>query len=98
PPGGTITIAARVYGKHLTLDVADEGPGIPPADRVRIFDPFYQGQQPAGGRINGTGIGLSVVREYAAAHGGAVAVVDDGRSRGARVRVTLPLFQGSMAA
>jgi len=91
PPGGTITIAARAGGAQLTLDVADEGPGIPPADRVRVFDPFYQGAQPAGGRVKGTGIGLSVVREYASAHGGAAAVVDDERVRGARVRVTLPL-------
>ncbi len=100
PPGGTITIAARADGAQLTLDVADEGPGIPPADRVRVFDPFYQGAQPEGGRVKGTGIGLSVVREYAAAHGGAAAVVDDGRRRGARVRVTLPLRhdKGSMAA
>jgi two-component system, NtrC family, sensor histidine kinase GlrK len=91
PPGGTITIAARTNGTQLSIDVADEGPGIAPADRVRVFDPFYQGAQPPGTRVKGTGIGLSVVREYAAAHGGAAAVVDDGR--GARLRVTLPLSQ-----
>jgi len=91
PPGGTVAIAARANGAHLELDVADEGPGIAPADRPHIFDPFYQGTHVAEGRIKGTGIGLSVVREYAAAHGGSVEVVDEAGRRGARLRVRLPL-------
>lgn len=92
PPGGTVSIAARANGAHLELDVADEGPGIAPADRPHIFDPFYQGAQVAEGRVKGTGIGLSVVREYATAHGGSVEVVDEAGRRGARLRVRLPLL------
>lgn len=91
PPGGMVSIAARANGAHLELDVADEGPGIAPADRPHIFDPFYQGAQAAEGRVKGTGIGLSVVREYANAHGGSVEVVDQAGRRGARLRVRLPL-------
>ena len=45
PPGGTIAVAARVSGPYLEIDVADQGPGIPHADRAHIFDPFYQGTQ-----------------------------------------------------
>ena len=92
PPGGTVSIAARANGAHLELDVADEGPGIAPADRPHVFDPFYQGAQVAQGRVKGTGIGLSVVREYATAHGGSVEVVDEAGRRGARLRVRLPLL------
>jgi two-component system sensor histidine kinase GlrK len=91
PPGGTVSIAARADGTQLELEVADEGPGIAPADRPHIFDPFYQGAQVPDGRVKGTGIGLSVVREYATAHGGSVDVVDEAAQRGARLRVRLPL-------
>lgn len=91
PPGGTISIAARATGGHLDLEVADEGPGIAAADRPHVFDPFYQGAQVAKGRVKGTGIGLSVVRDYAAAHGGSVEVADEPARRGARLRVRLPL-------
>lgn len=91
PSGGTVSIAARTDGGHLELEVADDGPGIAPADRPHIFDPFYQGAQVAEGRVKGTGIGLSVVRDYATAHGGSVEVVDEAARHGARLRVRLPL-------
>jgi two-component system, NtrC family, sensor histidine kinase GlrK len=74
--------------------VTDAGPGIPPAERERVFDPFYRGRSVAGGPLRGSGIGLSIVRDYAQAHGGTVEVVDDATQSGARLRVTLPLQQG----
>lgn len=91
PAGGTIAISARSDGRRLLLEVLDEGPGITPEDRAYVFDPFYKGRQGVNGRVKGTGIGLSVVREYAAAHGGSVEVTDDGRGRGACLRISLPL-------
>ena len=91
PRGGAITIAAGSADGCFVLDVSDDGPGIAPADRAHVFEPFYQGRPGADGLVNGTGIGLSVVEEYVAAHGGAVEVVDDGRATGARIRVALPL-------
>ncbi len=97
PTGGTIWIAARANGTHLELDVADEGPGIAPADRAHIFDPFYQGTQGTQGLVKGTGIGLSVVKEYAVAHGGSVEVVEQARHCGARLRVRLPLVASGEA-
>lgn len=96
PANGAIAVAARSEGAQLVLDVSDEGPGIAPADRVRVFDPFYQGRANAAGLVKGTGIGLSVVKEYVAAHGGSVEVVDE--TPGARFRVRLPLAQTEVAA
>ena len=96
PEGGIIRIEARSDGQHMLLEVADDGPGIPPAERERVFDPFYRGRNVAGGPLRGSGIGLSIVRDYAQAHGGTVEVVDEPARSGARLRVTLPLHQGAM--
>jgi two-component system sensor histidine kinase GlrK len=96
PEGGVIRIEARSVGQHMLLDVADDGPGIPPAERERVFDPFYRGRNVAGGPLRGSGIGLSIVRDYAQAHGGTVEVVDEPARSGARLRVTLPLRQGAL--
>jgi two-component system sensor histidine kinase GlrK len=89
PAGGAIRIATRLDGDTIELDVVDEGPGIPPDERARIFDPFYQGSHAGAGPVRGTGIGLSVVKEYVFAHGGSVDVVDSGR--GAHLRIRLPI-------
>lgn len=96
PAGGTIRIAARLDGDKLELDVVDEGPGIPSDERARIFDPFFQGSQAGAGPVRGTGIGLSVVKEYVFAHGGSVEVVDGGR--GAHLRIVLPIFRAEVVA
>jgi len=97
PEGSAITIDARAVNDRLVLEVADDGPGIPPAERERVFDPFYRGRNASGGRLPGSGIGLSIVRDYAQAHDGTVEVVDDPSRSGARLRVTLPLRQGGLA-
>lgn len=89
PPGGTIAIRTAPNGSLVALDVVDEGPGVVPEERERIFEPFFQGSQQAAGAVSGTGIGLSVVREYVAAHGGSVEVLES--TRGAHMRVKLPL-------
>jgi two-component system sensor histidine kinase GlrK len=96
PEGSTVVIEARALGDQLLLEVADDGPGIPPADRERVFDPFYRGRNTSGGRLPSSGIGLSIVRDYAQAHGGSVEVVDGPAHAGARLRVTLPLLQGGL--
>ena len=89
PAGGVIRIVGRVDSGAIQLEVADQGPGIAPVDRERIFEPFYQGRNDGAGPVRGTGIGLSVVKEYVFGHGGSIEVVD-GR-RGAHLRVRLPL-------
>jgi two-component system sensor histidine kinase GlrK len=96
PPGGVIGLAARFDGDALELDVTDQGPGIPPEERTRIFDPFYQGGQAGAGPVSGTGIGLSVVKEYVFAHGGSVEVLDS--RQGAHLRIRLPLIRAEATA
>jgi two-component system sensor histidine kinase GlrK len=90
PKGGTIHLQARATGAQLVLDVADAGPGIPVEDRGHIFDAFYTGRAAKSTAVKGTGIGLSVVVEFVAAHGGSVQIVD-GQFPGAHFRITMPI-------
>ena len=97
PDGQTVTVTldlepspdAGVAEGRLRLSVDDEGPGVPPADRDRIWQPFVRlaegGSAPAG-----TGLGLSVVRQLVAELGGRCSV-SDAPGRGARFRIELPL-------
>ncbi|MGY4913021.1 sensor histidine kinase [Micromonospora aurantiaca (nom. illeg.)] len=84
-------VAVRLAGRDGVgvLDVDDAGPGVPPGDREIIFDRFVRGRAAhdrAG--TDGTGLGLALVAQHAAAHGGTAAVLD--REPGARFRVELP--------
>ncbi len=88
PRGGTVRLAVSSAPGVARIDVADEGPGIPPAERDRIFEPFFRGGQQPEHAVRGTGIGLSIVQEYIAAHGGSVALLPGGP--GARFRIELP--------
>jgi two-component system, NtrC family, sensor histidine kinase GlrK len=88
PRGGTISIHARSQREQLVLDVMDSGPGIPPEERDRIFEAFYQGKTPQGGHVKGTGIGLSVVTEFVNAHGGSIEILE-AKAGGAHFRVRL---------
>ena len=93
PPGGTIAVSMHNDGKNFMLDVNDEGPGIAEADRARIFEPFYQGRTVGSGAIKGSGLGLSIVKEYVVAHGGSVEALAAIDARGAHFRVRLPVQQ-----
>lgn len=88
PPGGRVTVRARggAAPGSLELDVVDEGPGIPEADRVRVFERFHRGSQP--GRDGGTGLGLAIARWAVDLHGGRIQVAES--PRGCRIHVTLP--------
>ena len=97
PVGGTVLVQAGPGEQGWwQLEVADTGPGIPIADRPRIFEPFYQADTPQTGYVRGTGIGLSVVHDFVAAHGGRIEFVEDGLS-GAHIRVVLPAAAGGAA-
>jgi signal transduction histidine kinase len=84
---GTVRFeVARVDGR-IVLAVADDGPGIPAADRDRVFERFSRVDTARSG--HGTGLGLAIAREIAAAHGGEIHV-DPAHAPGARLVVTLP--------
>lgn len=88
PERGVLYVRARRRGQRLIIDVADEGPGIPDAERPHVFEPFFQGDASPQGHVRGTGVGLSVVRDCARAHDGRVEIVD-GEYPGAHIRITL---------
>jgi two-component system sensor histidine kinase GlrK len=88
PVGGTIRIALSQMGGQARIEVADQGPGVAPEDRSRVFEPFYRGERQPEGAVRGTGIGLSIVQEYVAAHGGRVHLLPEGP--GARFVIELP--------
>jgi two-component system sensor histidine kinase GlrK len=89
PRGGTIHLHAFPDGEVTVIDFADTGPGIAPEEREKVFDAFYSGSTPQGGPLKGTGIGLSVVREFVLAHGGSVEILT-GQYPGAHLRIRLP--------
>ena len=93
PPRQNVTITTSSAGDMWTLEVADEGPGVPEHESERIFSPYYRMKRDAGGAVGGTGIGLAVVRRLVSEHGGRVHVVPANSSgaAGARFVVTLPL-------
>jgi signal transduction histidine kinase len=93
PAGQNVTITTASAGDTWTMEVADEGPGIPAGERERIFAPYYRMKRDAGSPVGGTGIGLAVVRRLVKQHGGQVHVAStNGNSvAGARFVVALPI-------
>jgi two-component system sensor histidine kinase MtrB len=91
--GGAIGVEVGADGPWVTISVDDAGPGVPPADRLRVFDRFYRGA--ASGRRGdtvGSGLGLALVAEHVRAHGGTVRI-EESPAGGARVSVVLPVEQ-----
>ena len=86
-PGDTVAIGSSYDGDAARLWVRDTGPGVPAADRERIFERFGRAAVPEGDE--GFGLGLSIVRAIVEAHAGTVAV-EDTEPRGARFVITLP--------
>jgi signal transduction histidine kinase len=94
PAGGRVRLVANAQPSgDLTVEVQDDGPGIAPADRVRVFERFNRGER-ANGTDGGTGLGLAIARWVVDLHGGTIGVVDPERTpddvAGCRIRVHLP--------
>ncbi len=89
PQGGVVEVNISEKKNELLIVVTDRGPGIPEGERERIFDLFYLSDQPGTGGYRGTGVGLSLVRAYAGAHGGRVDV-ETRPNGGARFSVVIP--------
>ncbi|MGW3358970.1 sensor histidine kinase [Streptomyces bungoensis] len=89
PAGGTVTLAARRDGEEVVLTVADTGAGIAPEDLARVFDRFWRAEKSRSRRTGGSGLGLSIVRHLAAAHGGTAEAASE-PGRGAVFTLRLP--------
>jgi len=85
----------RVAPERVRFAVIDDGPGIPPAERERIFERFHRVDSARSRNSGGAGLGLAIVRAIGEAHGGHVAVTDREDARGARVELVLPGFHPS---
>jgi two-component system, OmpR family, sensor histidine kinase BaeS len=94
PEGGRVSVRAGVLGDRWRLDVADQGPGVPPADREVAFERFgtLTAADPGSQGTGGTGLGLAIARWVAGLHGGTVRFVDPPPgAAGAVLRLDLPL-------
>ena len=81
---GRVHLKAHVAEEHLALELGDEGKGVPPEIRERVFEPFV-----THGKKGGTGLGLAVARRFVEDHGGTIELLAEGP--GARFRISLPL-------
>jgi two-component system sensor histidine kinase GlrK len=89
PPNGRIRISVKPDTGSGVLEVHDGGPGVMAADRAKLFDPFYRGDGMYDSLVSGSGLGLSIAKEYVEAHGGEILLLPS--EQGAHFRVRLPL-------
>lgn len=90
PLHGRLQLRAGAAGDELFFSVSDEGPGIPEAERAKIFDMFYTAARgDRGGQ--GTGLGLAICQGMVGAHGGRISVADGIEGRGTCITLHLPL-------
>jgi two-component system sensor histidine kinase KdpD len=87
PPQCPVAIAGRLRGGEVEVEVADRGPGVPPAEATRIFDKFIRVRHDQGG----AGLGLTISRGIVVAHGGRI-WVEQREGGGASFRFTLPII------
>ncbi|MDP9190182.1 MAG: PAS domain S-box protein [Acidobacteriota bacterium] len=91
PRNGTVGISARRTASHVQISVSDNGEGIDSQFLPHIFEPFRQAESPQTRVHGGLGLGLSIVRYIAEAHGGTVTAESEGRGKGTTFTVTLPV-------
>ena len=87
--GSRVTIRAEREGAQVSITVADDGPGIPDAEKDRVFEAFHTSGGALADGTRSVGLGLAVCRAVARAHGGTI-TVHDNRPHGAVFSLTLP--------
>lgn len=95
PSGTEVTVAVRQDGAHALLTVTDSGPGVPEADRERVFERFHR---VLGAGADGSGLGLAIVRQIAQRHDGEALLGAGPDGRGTCVRIAFPLATGTTGA
>ena len=95
PDGGHIRVTAGTVGEKVWMEVADDGIGIPKADRSRIFERFYRVDKARSRESGGTGLGLSIAPEIVQSHNGTLSLVDR-EGPGTTVRLELPIRQSEV--
>jgi len=88
----TVSLSLRRDGDWAVVQVADDGPGVPLEDRIRIFDRFSRLDQARARDSGGSGLGLAISREIAQAHGGTLTLLSGGAEAGAVFELRLPLL------
>jgi two-component system OmpR family sensor kinase len=77
PPGGAVTLSSQTTDDSVRICIEDGGPGIPPEERERVFERFYQTDKSRrGDRARGVGLGLAIAREIIQAHAGSISIRD----------------------
>ncbi|GAB5545338.1 MAG: hypothetical protein SangKO_050980 [Sandaracinaceae bacterium] len=98
PKGGAITLHAEREADELVIRVVDDGIGVEPEELDAMFDMFTQLEVGAGSARAGLGIGLSLVREIVALHGGQISARSEGRGRGLELELRFPASDRDVAA
>jgi signal transduction histidine kinase len=96
PEGGSVEVAAWQDDGHLKIRVSDTGLGIPPEDLPNLFQPFHRGRNVTKKAIEGTGLGLTIVKALVEAHKGTIEVQSE-LDKGTTLQFTLPLSKPSLA-
>ena len=91
PAGAAAYLSLRSEGAEVVLTVEDTGPGIPTAERERVFDRFFRPDGPRDRRRGGAGLGLAIVRSIVTAHGGTIDL-QQAHPHGAVFVIRLPTF------
>ena len=92
PPTGAISVASEARNGSLRIAISDQGPGIPPAERDRIFMRFYRVEASRERSSGGTGLGLAIARAIVEAHNGRI-WADEATDGGARITFELPGYR-----
>lgn len=90
-PSGEIILASKRHGQDIVIEVTDDGPGILPEYRERVF--MAMATLRPRDEVEGSGMGLTIARKIAQVYGGTVSIIDTGRTRGTRLEARFPISE-----
>lgn len=94
PEGGRIEIRTHAEGDRSIIEICDNGPGIAPEERARVFDRFYRA---LGTKTSGTGLGLAIVKRIIDIHHGTIEIDDGLEGRGTTFRIRIPRLGAALS-